>query len=270
MSQTVGFIGCGKMGGALARAFVRGGVLAGGDLLLHDAYAAVAEELAEELGACAVASPLEVVRAADIVVLAVKPQQLPELMAELAESLHRPRIWVSVAAGVPLARLRDGLGEGHIVRTMPNRPALVAAGITALMGDAATSSEAVGEVERLFAAAGQTVRLEDEGLFDAVTALSGSGPAFVFRLIEALVEGGVSEGLPRETARALAVSTALGASRLLEALGTEAADERVAVSSPGGTTVAGLAVLEEQGFFDAVVGAIEAAARRSRELGKGS
>jgi pyrroline-5-carboxylate reductase len=151
---------------------------------------------------------------------------------------------------------------------MPNRPALVASGITGLMGDSLTEEVRMAEVESLFQAAGETVILDNEEQFDAVTGLSGSGPGFVFRMIEGLVEGGIREGLSREVSLKLAVLTVRGAGDLIHQLGTSPGTERKAVSSPNGTTVAGLAALDERGFVDSVIAAVQAAAARSRELGR--
>jgi pyrroline-5-carboxylate reductase len=181
-----------------------------------------------------------------IVFLAVKPQDLTGLLAGLGEALGEPETFVSIAAGVEMATIRRAVGTGsNLVRAMPNRPALVGAGVTALMGDERTPAEPVDEVERLFRSAGETVRLTEEAQFDAVTALSGSGPAFVFSLIESLEAGGVACGLDPETAGALAVATVHGAARLLMELDTSPEAER-----------------------EAVVAAVSAAAARSAELGR--
>jgi pyrroline-5-carboxylate reductase len=269
MTTTVGFIGCGKMGGALAQAFVSAGALKAADLHLFDVVPAAVENLVVRTGGEAAESVLALSAASGIVFLAVKPQDFPALLAEVARVDPLPRTFVSIAAGFPLAKLRAALGaDTGIVRAMPNRPALVGAGVTALMGDATTPNDRVDEVEALFRGAGETVRLDSEDRFDAVTALSGSGPAFVFRMVEALVSGGVGVGLAPAVATTLAVSTVLGAAKLLAVTGSDAGEERVAVSSPGGTTLAGLAALDREGFFEAVVAAVEAAAARSKEMSK--
>ena len=271
MTTRVGFIGCGMMGGALARAFTATGRLSGEKLRLCDARQEIVAELARVTGGQIIATAEGLVAASDVVVLAVKPQQLDDLLVSLgAEALGGLRIVVSIAAGYPLGRLRAHTGPGpSVVRTMPNRPVLAGAGVTALMGDEGSTAEATAWVEGLFAAVGETLVLQDEGRFDPVTALSGSGPAFVFRMLEGLIAGAVSVGLEPEIARSLAVSTALGAARLLQATAASPAAERQAVSSPGGTTLAGLAVLDEAGFCEAAAAAVAAAAARSNELYRG-
>ena len=262
----VGFIGCGKMGGALASAFVASGALSASELLLHDKVEAVGRALAQATGGRWMSSARALCEQADVVFLAVKPQDMGTLLNAVGDA--PVSIWVSIAAGVRMAAIRGAVADSAgVIRTMPNRPALVRAGVTALMGDDATSSAALSRVSALLESAGSTVTLTNEAHFDAVTALSGSGPAFVFRAIESLVDGGIRCGLSRKHATTLAVSTVYGAGKLLLDQGTSAADERVAVSSPGGTTLAGLAALESAGFYEAVVSAVEAAATRSRELG---
>jgi len=271
VERRVGVVGCGKMGGALAQSFVERGGLAGDRLHLYDKVPHVAKTLSIRIGGQIEASAVTLCERVDLLLIAVKPQDIPSLLSEIAVVAHLPQIVVSVAAGVTLSTFRAALGDGpSIIRTMPNRPVLVEAGITALMGDRRTRVEHVDEVAGLMRAAGETVRLEDEGLFDAVTALSASGPAFVDYFIEGMTAGGVATGLDAETAERLAVATVLGAAKLLDQMGTSPAEEREAVSSPGGTTLAGLAVLRDRDFLDAVAAAIEAAARRSRELGRGS
>ncbi len=265
-SPVVGFIGCGKMGGALAKAFVASGALAPADLVLFDRADACVDEVASATGGRRVGSARALCEAADVVFLSVKPQDFPVVLADVGAI--EVRTWVSIAAGVRLESLRQAVGPtAGVVRTMPNRPALVRAGVTGVMGDPYTDEARVAEVERLLQGAGATVRLVRESDFDGLTAVSGSGPAFVYLMVEALIAGGVAEGLDPDAARALALATTEGAARLLAELGTDPADERAAVSSKGGTTLAGLAVLAERGFADAVGAAVAAAAARSRELG---
>lgn len=262
----VGFIGCGKMGGALAKAFVASGALAPEDLVLFDKAEACVDDVVGATGGRRVDSARALCEAADIVFLSVKPQDFPAVLADVGAI--DVRTWVSIAAGVRLETLRQAVGSSAgVVRTMPNRPALVRAGVTGVMGDAHTDEARVAEVERLLQGAGGAVRLARESDFDGLTAVSGSGPAFVYLMVEALIAGGVAEGLDHDSARALALATTEGAARLLAELGTDPADERAAVSSKGGTTLAGLAVLAERGFADTVIAAVAAAAARSRELG---
>lgn len=267
--MSVGLVGCGKMGSALASAFVTKGVVPAPKLVLFDKQAKQQRRLAASTGGVEARTVADLCERVEVVLLAVKPQDFPTLLESIRDQANAERTFVSIAAGVLFSSLRAELGEGcNLVRAMPNRPALVGAAVTAIMGDALTSENAVGHVERLFQAAGSTVRLNDETHFNAVTALSGSGPAFFFLLTEGLIAGGCKAGLEPAVAHRLAVATAYGAGKLLMETDTTPTEERKAVSSPGGTTVAGLAVLSRNRFFDAVAEAVVSAAERCRELGR--
>jgi pyrroline-5-carboxylate reductase len=233
-----------------------------------DPVAAHLERLAFEYGVQGSTDNLEVVAAADLVVLAVKPQDMAAAARGIARGLaDRRRLVVSVAAGIRLADLERWLGKGiPMVRAMPNRPALIGAGITALYAGDGTTDDDRACVEKLMSAAGETVWLEHESQMDAVTAISGSGPAYFFLLIEALEAAGMEIGLPHETARRLAAATARGAGRMAVESGLEPATLREQVTSRGGTTAAALAVLEASGLRATVHRAVEAAALRSVEL----
>ena len=269
MSVNVGFVGCGNMGGALAIAFVRAGVLSPDELHLFDKVDSAVSQVTDRVGGTVATDVTELCGRSDVVILAVKPQDMSTALEAIRAAGMGPHVFVSIAAGVTLQSLRAGLGEGpHLIRTMPNRPAMVRAGVTALMAAVGTPEAVVDSVVALFRAAGEVVLVEKEEHFDAVTALSGSGPAFVYRMIEGLIAGGCREGLSDADARTFAVETALGAAALLKKRGTSPVEERVAVSSPGGTTLAGLDVMEASGFFDTVVATVRAAANRSRELGE--
>ena len=268
MGSRVGFLGCGKMGGALARAFVMGGGVDSTSLFLFDRDESASRAIVEAVGGRVTPTVESLCEASDILVLAVKPQVFQQVVEPLPLSRLGVETAVSVAAGIDLATLQGWLSTCHVIRTMPNRPALVRAGVTGLMAAQGTPERVVEEVSRLFRAAGEVVVLEREELFDALTAVSGSGPAYVYRMVEALIGAGVAEGLTEDSARTLAVSTVLGAGKLLAELGTSPSDERVAVSSPGGTTLAGLAAMDDAGFVESVHAAVAAAAARSRQLGK--
>jgi pyrroline-5-carboxylate reductase len=210
----------------------------------------------------------DAVEGAGVWVLAVKPQQLRDVARALAPraAADRPLV-ISVAAGIRSADLQRWLGPGvPIVRTMPNRPALVGAGVTALHAGAHVSAEQRALATTLLDAVGASVWVDDESQMDAVTAVSGSGPAYFFLLIELLESAGVREGLPADVARRLAVETAYGAARLARESSDDAATLRAQVTSKGGTTAAALAVLESAGLRDIVVRAVGAASERSREL----
>ena len=238
------------------------------DITVSDPVAAQRERLQFDFGVRVTADNADAVRDADLVVLAVKPQQIAEAARGIAAELaSRPRTVVSVAAGIRLGNLREWLGAGvPVVRTMPNRPALIGAGITAAYADADVGPSERAAVEQVLSAAGALVWLEAEAQMDAVTALSGSGPAYFFLLIESLEDAGVALGLPRATARRLAVQTALGSGRMAVEGNDAPAVLREQVTSKGGTTAAALAVLEAAGVRAAFAAALAAAARRSTEL----
>ncbi|MGH7821310.1 MAG: pyrroline-5-carboxylate reductase, partial [Candidatus Binatia bacterium] len=210
----------------------------------------------------------ELVVGSEIVVLAVKPQTLPQVLAEIREAVSPRTLFVSIAAGFPLRRLAGALGEkARLVRVMPNTPALVGKGMSvAVRGGGATVSDE-RRVLRLLRAVGDAITVADERLLDPVTGLSGSGPAYVYLFAEALIAGGVQAGLDPAASRRLVLQTLDGACAMLKETPWSPRELREMVSSPGGTTLAGLGVLEQAGFFQAVVAAVERATARSRELG---
>ena len=203
-----------------------------------------------------------------MIVLAVKPQNVPAVLADLRGRIGGEKLLISIVAGVRLAVLADGLGDGRLARVMPNMPCLVGASASAYsLGPSATAAD--GElVAKLLGAVGRAFAVE-ERLLDAVTGLSGSGPAFVFVMIEALADGGVRMGLPRTVATALAAQTCQGAAAMVLATGEHPAALKDRVASPGGTTIAGLQALEAGGLRAALMAAVEAATRRAVELGGG-
>lgn len=216
------------------------------------------------------ASNSEAARDAGTWVLAVKPQVMDAVLAELAPLASAGPLVVSIAAGVPIGRIQAALGSGaRVVRTMPNTPALIGAGVSGLCAAANVSAADRGRTEALLAAAGATAWIADEALMDVVTAISGSGPAYFFLLIESLIAAGMEQGLAPEVARTLATQTALGAARMAIESGEDAAALRQRVTSPGGTTEAALASFEREGFRAIVGRAVAAATRRGRELAGG-
>jgi pyrroline-5-carboxylate reductase len=268
--KCIGFIGGGAMAEALA-----GGLLAAGALpdriVASDPDSARRKHLEERLGIRASADNGEVARAGDLVVLALKPAVvgpvLEALGADAGLDATRP-LWISIAAGVTLAALESRLGsDARVVRAMPNTPALVGAGATALCGNARVQPGDRTAARALFDAVGITWEAPDEALLDAVTGLSGSGPAYVFVFLEALGDAGVRMGLPRDAAYRLAFQTVFGAAKLARETGRHPAQLKDQVTSPGGTTIAGLERLEAGGFRAAIHEAVAAATRRSRELG---
>lgn len=262
-------VGGGNMGEALASGMVNAAYARPEDVVVAEPLAARAGHLREKWGFRVVSDGAEAAPGADKVIIAVKPQALDAVLGGLKDALaHRPLL-ISVAAGAPTTRFTGILGdEARIVRVMPNTPALVGEGAAGLCAGGRASEADLSEAKRLLESVGRAVVLP-ESLMDAVTGLSGSGPAYVFQFIEALADGGVRAGLPREEAMTLAAQTALGAARMLLETGEHPGRLKDMVASPGGTTIAGLHALESGGLRAAVMDAVMAAARRSEELGRG-
>ena len=264
LPRSVGTIGAGNMAEAILRGLVRAGMSP--DALCAADPDAGRRQRMSELGVRASADNLDVVRRSELVVLAVKPQQLEAAAAALPRDAGP--IYLSIVAGATSAALRRLLGpRARVVRSMPNTPALVGAGISAVANDTGVEPADLERACAVLRAVGSVVQVPESAL-DAVTGLSGSGPAYVFAFVEALTEAGTREGLPLETARALALETVHGAARLALDSGEDPAVLRARVTSPGGTTVAGLAALADGGFRAAILAAVRAATERSRALGK--
>jgi pyrroline-5-carboxylate reductase len=267
LSQTIGFIGAGQMARALAKGFVEAGLVKPEQIVASDPVPAAAQEFAAQVAAKTLPSNLAVVERASVIFLATKPQSMAAVFAELSGKVSPDKLFVSIAAGVPIAKLSEGLKSPRVVRVMPNTPALVGEGASAYAlgpGATAADSQLVGQ---LLSAVGKALVVEEK-LLDAVTGLSGSGPAFVYVMIEALSDGGVRMGLPRDVAAALAAQTVRGAAAMVIETGEHTSVLKDRVASPGGTTIAGLQVLEDRGLRAALIAAVEAATRRSQELGK--
>lgn len=266
LKQTIGFIGAGQMARALAKGFLQAGLLATEQISAFDPVPdALAQFATDCQGVKTAASNLAVAQQSDVILLAVKPQSMKGVIDELAGQVAGKLI-VSIAAGIPIARLAD-LKTNRIIRVMPNTPCLVGQGASAYClapGATAADGELVG---KLLSAVGIAFQVEEKHL-DAVTGLSGSGPAFVYLVIEALSDGGVRMGLSREVALALAAQTVRGAAEMVLTQKEHPAVLKDRVTSPGGTTIAGLAALEERGLRGALISAVEAATRRSAELGR--
>ncbi len=265
---SVGFLGAGQMATALGAAWVSARLLDPQRSLSADPVAEARTRFQAETGIPVASANAAVASACDVLILAVKPQVLPAVMSELRPALKPTHLIISIAAGLTLKSLAAGLGEqARIVRVMPNTPCLVGASATGYAANSAASAEDVELVGKLFGAVGTAYRLP-EHLLDAVTGLSGSGPAYVYVLIEALADGGVRCGLPREIAQKLAAQTVFGAAKMVLSSELHPAALKDAVASPGGTTIAGLHALERAGFRAAAMDAVEAATWRAQELGK--
>ncbi len=265
--KKVAFLGAGNMGEAIIKGLLQAGLVPAVNIAATDARADRLQQVATQYGIRAVASNPALVAEADVVILAVKPQIMRAVLKEIAGAVDRSKLLISIAAGVPVASLRDGLGEStRLIRVMPNTPALVLEGVTAIARAEGLEAGDLEIAQELFGAVGRVVVLDEDAL-DAVTGLSGSGPAYVAIVIESLADGGVKMGLDRATAMTLATQTVLGSARLILETGTHPGQLKDMVSSPGGTTIAGIAALEEGGVRRTFISAVERATLRSRELG---
>jgi pyrroline-5-carboxylate reductase len=265
--RRIGIVGAGNLAGALVQGLIGTGHVAKADLLLSDADASKLEAVRARFDVRALASNSELTKLADVVVFAVKPQHLPHVLDECSPDIDGHKLVISVAAGVRIATIAARLPTGaRIVRAMPNTAALAGQSATALSAGATATADDLAFARGLFDAVGKSVVL-DEVHLDTVTGLSGSGPAYVMLMIEALADGGVRMGLPREIAQTLATQTLLGAAQLLFESGEHPAVWKDRVTSPGGTTAAGLKALEALGVRNALAQAVEQATLRARELG---
>ncbi|OFV89633.1 MAG: pyrroline-5-carboxylate reductase [Acidobacteria bacterium RBG_16_68_9] len=266
----VGFIGGGNMATALIKGLVGAGLYRARQLCASDVDPRKRQALKRRLGVAVSADNASVVRETRVVVLAVKPQIMDAVLAEIRPAITPAHLCISIAAGIPTSRLEAALGpRARVVRVMPNTPALLGRGMAVV----ARGRHATGADERLalklLRAVGKARAVSDERWLDAVTGLSGSGPAFVYLFAEGLIAGGVTAGLSPELAEELALQTLTGAAAMLQETGETPQRLREMVTSPGGTTLAGLGELERRGFLDAVAEAVLVAARRSIELGRG-
>ncbi|MCB9624449.1 MAG: pyrroline-5-carboxylate reductase [Sandaracinus sp.] len=263
----IGVIGAGNMGTTILEGLLDAGAADPSQLMASDPREARRKELTDR-GVKTTASNLEVARFAQLLVLATKPQVFDRMLAEIAPGTGPETLVVSIAAGIPIDAIETQLAPGtRVIRTMPNTPALVGAGATAIAPGAHVSDEDLATVEALFASVGITEVL-DESLMDAVTGLSGSGPAFIFVIIDALSDAGVKVGLHRSTAQRLAAQTVLGAAKMLIETGEHPGQLKDMVASPGGTTIAGLHTLEAGGLRKTLMDAVENATLRSKQLGE--
>ncbi len=263
--DTVAILGGGKIGEALLSGLLRGGRTAD-DIVVSEKHEARAAQLAEAFGV-RVLPAADAVAAAPTVIIAVKPQDIDALLAEIAPQVTASHLIVSVAAGITTARIERALGEAvPVVRCMPNTPALVDEAMTVISAGSHAGDEHLDVAETLLATVGKVARVPETQL-DAVTALSGSGPAYFFFLVEAMIDAGILLGLPRALAADLIVQTAIGSAVMLRDTGEHPVQLREAVTSPGGTTISAIRELEVHGVRAAILAAIEAAALRSAELG---
>jgi pyrroline-5-carboxylate reductase len=293
--KKLGFIGGGNMAEALARGLIAKKIFKPADVIVSDVDPARRRKLARSLKVATTADNLEVLRDSSALLIAVKPQNIDDVLGEMAAAMRPPepsidvakskskkftrpapkpikpsdRLFISIAAGITLDRMTSALGPGaRVIRVMPNAPAMVGQGMAALVRARGSSSTDEAFALRIFGAVGDAVALADEHLLDAVTALSGSGPAYVYLFVKALADAGVSEGLTPELAVQMALKTIRGAEENMRRSPMTAAELIRIVASPGGATEAALRKFAETRFSDIVAAAVHAAAERSRELGR--
>jgi len=268
LNEKVGIIGAGKIGAAIARGIIKAGLASKDSVAASDVSDTLRQSIARELGVKTTADNLDLCDFADTIILAVKPQIVAPVAREIAKKLGKAKLVVSVAAGVPLARIESHLEPGaRVVRVMPNIACVVGAGAAGFAPGAHATAADLEKVGAILNSFGVGLRVEEKDL-DAVTGLSGSGPAYVFLFMEALADGGVQAGLSREVALKLAIQTVYGAARMALEAGRHLGELKDEVTSPGGTTIAGLYAMEQKGFHGTVMDGVISATRRSRELGK--
>jgi pyrroline-5-carboxylate reductase len=259
-------IGPGAMGKAIAIGLLQTKTYAPSEVVFYAPNVAKVRESSRDLGVCVASSPIEAIETAEVILLAVKPAMIAQALAPIRDRISPSQLIVSVAAGVSLAKLESYVdGDIPIVRAMPNTPSTVGAGATAFCGGTFATREHLDKAKEIFGAIGLAVEVEEKAI-DAVTGLSGSGPAYVFLFIEALADGGVRAGLPRPLALQLATQTVLGGAKMVLETGQHPGVLKDQVASPGGTTITGIHALENGGFRGVVMDAVVAAANRSREM----
>lgn len=265
---TIGFLGAGKMATALARGFIRAELVTSKQVIASDVSEAACAAFAKETGAKTTAFNPDVAKFANVLILAVKPDQVSGALAELQDVLTEEHLIISIAAGVTISKLEAGAPDARVIRVMPNTPALVGASATGFaLGNSAKPADAE-LATKLFSAVGVAFQVK-ESLLDAVTGLSGSGPAYVYLFIEALSDGGVAAGLPRDIATKLAAQTVLGAAKTVLETGMHPGPLKDMVTSPGGTTIEGVHELEKGKLRGTVMSAVRAATDKSKKLGQG-
>ena len=270
MTEKIGVIGAGKIGSAIARGIIRAGLVNKESVMCSDVSDELRQAIARDLDIKVTPDNGALCDFAEIIILAVKPQIVDPVAREIAKKLGKSKLLVSVAAGVPLGRIETHLERGaRVVRVMPNIPCVVGAGAAGFAGGGHATAADLEKVGAILNSFGVGLAVEEKYL-DAVTGLSGSGPAYVFLFMEALADGGVQVGLSRDVALKLAMQTVYGAARMALESNKHLSELKDEVTSPGGTTIAGLYAMEQNGFRGTVMKAVVSATRRSQELGKGS
>ena len=267
--KCLGFIGAGNMAEAMIRGIIQNRVVLPDRILASDVSAERREHVSKTFDIQTSEENRFLVDQSNVIFLAVKPQAVPRVLDDIGTNMGPEKLLISIVAGIPIQTLSAGLPKApRIVRTMPNTPVTVMEGAMAIASDSPAHPEDLEAVETLFRPIGRTVQVEEK-LIDAVTGLSGSGPAYVFMILEALADGGVKMGLPRDVAETLAAQTLMGSAKLFLETRMNPGQLKCMVTSPGGTTIAGIHELEKGGIRASLMNAVEAATKRSMELGKG-
>ncbi len=268
-SHSIGFVGAGNMAEALIRGLVRGNHVPAASIAASAPRQERLDDLRRDYGVDVTTSNREVAERSGLVVLSIKPQIMDKVLREIAAHIKPGALVISIAAGVDTEQIEESLPEGaRVVRAMPNTPALVGAAATAVAAGKHASPADLATARALFDAVGITVELEESQL-DAVTGLSGSGPAYIFLILEALADAGVKVGLSRRNAQRLAAQTVMGSAKLLLDTDEHPGKLKDMVTSPGGTAIAGLHTLEQGGLRTTLINAVETATKRAKELGRG-
>jgi pyrroline-5-carboxylate reductase len=266
LNQRIAVLGSGKMGGILVQAFLSSGLFVPQHVIATVAHEERAEALSAQFGIVVTTNNLEAAKTADIILLGVKPQQMADVVREIAPALNPSKLLISFAASVNTSAIEEAThGRIPVIRAMPNTPAKLGAGVTAICRGGFVTDEQLALAKQIFATVGRTV-IVDEKHMDAVTGLSGSGPAFLYIIIEALAEAGVNVGLPRDIATELAAQTTYGAARMVLETGSHPALLKDEVTTPAGCTVEGILELEEGGLRVTLIKAVKRATERAREL----
>ncbi|WP_339133006.1 MAG: pyrroline-5-carboxylate reductase [Candidatus Electrothrix sp. GW3-4] len=264
----VGMIGGGQMGEALIRGMIESGITAAGNITVAEPMMRRREYLNKTYQVNAVETPAEVTEKSQVVILAIKPQIMEPVLRQYSAHITNDHLLISIAAGIPLSCIEQVVGGNmRVIRVMPNTPALVLAGASAMSGNENIRQEDMEIAQEIFSAVGTCIEVP-ENLLDAVTGLSGSGPGYVFTFLEAMIDGGVLSGLPRPVAEQLATQTLYGSAKLALETREPAAVLKGKVTSPGGTTITGIQALEEGGLRGTVMTAVEAATERSKSFGQ--
>ncbi len=266
--KTIGFVGAGNMAETLYSGLLSTGLALPQQIICSDIRQEHLDMLSKQSGITVTTDNRHVVQSADIIIIAVKPQTVADILKEIAADLDKSKVVISIAAGVPLAAMQEQLPASvRLVRAMPNVCVSVGQGATAIAAGEYAHEEDMDLAKAIFGAVGRCVTLPGDQLLDGVTGLSGSGPAYIFMVIDALADGGVKAGLARDVARELAAQTVLGAAKMLLETGAHPGELKDRVTSPGGTTIAGIHALEQGRLRSTLIQAVQEATRRSKELG---